>query len=300
MALSVVNPATGTFDPTTRDSASLFKKLAHAVLGAGTTTQSITAQNELLNRADFKARAKTTDSTAASQVIDLTDEGVTFPAATLRKIKFTSLATTDNDTYFQEWEQMVWGNDGTTPKLVGSPRLIQASGIINGTTVHYGLCHAVANFDSSDTAVLTVVGTSDTTGSTAGSSIGNVSTNTATLTHPIARNNSTTNTVFRRVLGVNASSDVATNTEGLYAAAYPINATTMSIYTYAIVDGAADGFDDDGRLECSFFILPPPSVALVMSSNNVEIHVGHDTTDDVYHNVEVFIGPAVSNALTAD
>jgi hypothetical protein len=287
MALTVVNPATGTFDPATRDSASLFKKLAHAVLGAGTTTQSITAQNELLNRADFKARAKTTDNTAASQLIDLTDEGVTFPAATLRRIRLRSLATTDNDTYFQEWEQFVWGNDGTTPVLVGSAKLLNAVGIINGTVVQYGDCAASATY-AGDTA------TAVAANSTAGSSLGNNSTNTITLTHPIAR------TTPKIVRGVNASADVATASEQILVTAFPATSTTISLFAADTATPTADGFDDVGLINCSFFIVPPPSVALVMSSNNVEVHVGHDATDDVYHQVEVFIGPAVSNALTAD
>ncbi len=191
--------------------------------------------------------------------------------------------------WVQEWEQLIYGNDGTTPKLLGSPTLLNAVGSIAGTSVHYGYCHAVANFDSSDTAILTVLATSDTTGSTAGSSIGNISTNTATLTHPIARNNSTTNTVGRRVLGCNASSDVATVTEQLYATVFPVNATTMSIFTGDTATPSADGFDDDGRLEVSFFILPPPSIVLSMNSNNVEVIVGHDATDNVRHLVQVWV-----------
>lgn len=231
----------------------------------------------------------TTTAAETGQAIDLTDAGQAFLADHLYKVRFRSLATTDNDVWVQEWTQYVYGNDGTTPKLLGSPVLISAVGSIAGTAVHYGHCHAVANFDSSDTAITTVLGTSDTTGSTAGSSIGNISTNTATLTHPIARNNSTTNTVGRRVIGINASSDVATVTEMLYATVYPINATTMSIYTGDTATPSADGFDDDGRLEVSFFILPPPSIVLSMNSNNVEVIVGHDATDNVRHLVQVWI-----------
>lgn len=243
----------------------------------------------------IKALAKTTDNTAASEVIDLTTQGVTFAAGTKRKIRFKSTAVTDNDTWVQEWEQDVWGNDGTTPKLLGSAKLIKAHGVINGTAVEYGVCHAAANFDSSDTAITTTVGTSNVaSSSTAGSSIGNIATNTATLTHPIARAEG------KRVLGVNASADVATATEVLNATVFPVNSTTMSIFTADTATPSADGFDDDGRLEVSFYILPPPSIALVMTSNNLEVHCGHDATDDVYHFVEVEIGKQETHVNVAD
>lgn len=295
MALTIVSPVTGLFDPYTRDKASVLTRVARAIVRAGTDAQVQTARNEMMGKADFKVRAKTTDNTAASEVIDLTTEGVTFPAGTIRKIRFRSFASTDNDQWLQEWEQYVLG--GTTPKLLGSPRLLNAVGNINGTAVQYGTCHAAANFDSSDTAITTDVGSSSVSASsTAGSSIGNIATNTAVLTHPIAR------ATGKRVLGINASSDVATASESLLGSVFPANSTTMSIFTIApdAAAPAADGFDDDGRLEVEFYILPPPSVALVLTSNNVEIHCGHDATDDVYHNVSVFVGAAEDAAFVAD
>jgi hypothetical protein len=254
----------------------------------------------VMDRPQFTAFAKTTDNSAASEVIDLTDQGVTFESQSYRRIRFRSSAVNGTDSFIQEWEQWVWGNDGTTPKLLGTARLINAYGQINGTVVQYGTCHAVANYDSSDSAVTTVVGTSDTTGSTAGSSIGNISTNTATLTHPIARQNSTTNTVARRVLGCNASADVATASETLYATVYPVNGTTMSIFTADTATPSADGFDDDGRLEVSFWIVPPPEVKLVMNSTHLEVHASYDATDNVYHTIEVWVGALQKTVLAPD
>jgi hypothetical protein len=269
----------------------MFKLLAFAAIG--TAAQKKTAMAELLGRADFKVKAKTTDNSAASEVLDLTDKGVTFPAGTFRRLEFKSIAVTDNDQWIQRWEQYVLG--GTTPKLVGSARLINAVGVINGTVAQYGFCHAAANYDSSDTAITTAVGSSNVaTSSTAGSSIGNVATNTATLTHPIARAGG------KRVIGVNASADVATATEQILATVWPVDSTTMSIFTADTATPTADGFDDDGRLEVDFFILPPPSVALVMNSNNVEVHCGHDATDDVYHTVSVIVGSVEDAAVVAD
>jgi hypothetical protein len=37
-----------------------------------------------------------------------------------------------------------------------------------------------------------------------------------------------------------------------------------------------------------------------MTSNNLEVHCGHDASDDVYHFVDVWIGPNEFNALVAD
>lgn len=285
MALTIPWGPIGQFDPYTRDSVGFVQKLRYAEGSAGTAAQRVTAQAELDEKPDFRAQANTTDNTAASQVIDLTDEGVTFPASTVRKIRFRSIARSDNDQWLQEWEQSILG--GTTPLLLGSPKLLSAVGNINGTVVQYGVCHAAANFDSSDTAITTAVGASNVaTSSTAGSSIGSISTNTAVLTHPIARAEG------KRILGINASADVATVTEILNATVFPANATTMSVFTGDTATPSADGFDDDGRLEVSFYILPPPSVALVMTSNNVEIHVGHDASDVLDHYIEVYVGKA--------
>jgi hypothetical protein len=226
----------------------------------------------------------TTTAAESGQAIDLTDEfgASAFLADHVYKITFRSVASTDNDRWVQTWEQFLIG--GTTPVLLGSARLLHAFGVIAGTVVDYGLCHAAVNFDSSDTSITTTVGTSDVTASsTAGSSIGNVSTNTATLTHPIAR------VTGKRVLGCNASADVATASEQLYATVFPVNATTMSIFTADTATPSADGFDDDGRLEVAFYILPPPSIALSMNSTNVEVIVGHDASDEVRHLTQVWI-----------
>jgi len=222
----------------------------------------------------------------ATQIVDLTDVGVTFPSGTMRLIKWRWYQQTDNDRWFTEYERWVLG--GTTPVLLGSRRLIHSHGVINSSVVAYGQCHAAVNFDSSDTAITTAVGTSDVaTSSTAGSSIGNISTNTAVLTHPVARDGG------KRVIGVNASSDVATASEMLMATVFPgASSTTMSIYTADTATPSADGFDDDGRLEVDFFIEPPGDCNLVMNSNNVEMQVTGIASDETRQRVEIFIGPA--------
>jgi hypothetical protein len=286
MALTLASPVVGRFDPDTRDIASIGRKVALAVFGAGSAIQRQTARAELMQRPDFVATARTTDNTAASEVIDLTTEGVTFPASTIRKIRFRSVARTGADQFVQEWEQSVLG--GTTPVLLGTARLINASASLNGVGKQYGHCRAQATY-AVDTA------TAVAANSTLGSSLGDCSSGTVTLTHPLSR------AAPKYVTGINSSPDVVLVTEQRHVGAFVANSTTMSLF-FADFEAtpAADGFDDVGVLDVSFYILPPPSIALVVTSNNVEVHCGHDATDNVYHYVEVFVGRAEPAAVAVD
>src|SRR3972149_5142279 len=216
----------------------------------------------------------TNDTTpAALELMDLTDLGVTFPTGTFRQIRWRHFLQSDNDQFYVEYERWVAG--AATPVLLGTRRVVHAHGVVATANVAYGVCHAAANYDSSDTAIVTDVGTSDVSvSSTAGSSIGNISTNTATLTHPVAR------VAGKRVLGINCSSDVAPAPESLLASVFPVNTTTMSIFTADTATPSADGFDDDGRLEVSFFILPPGDADLVMNSTHVELQVTGGASDE--------------------
>jgi hypothetical protein len=239
----------------------------------------------------FQCMAKTTDNTAASNTMDLTTLGLTFPAKSFRRVYFRSTAVNGADTWSQEWEQVVWGNDGTTPKLLGSPRLLNCMGQINGTAVQYGLCKG------SWPVVDAVIGTINALHSTAGLSIGAFSSGAATITHPIARA-----TVGVRSLGAHFSADVSTIGERRECQVVSQASATTCTLTTATNNGTEAVSDptDDGELEVELFILPPPSIALVMSTNNVQVHVGYDATDNVYHRVEVWAARADIHALAID
>jgi hypothetical protein len=114
----------------------------------------------------------------AVELIDLTDKGLKMPAGTMRKIRWRHSSQSDNDRFVVEYERWVLG--GTTPVLLGTRKVLNAWGVIAGTTVQYGDIKAQATY-AGDTA------TAVAANSTAGSSLGNNSTNTVTLTHPIAR-----------------------------------------------------------------------------------------------------------------
>jgi hypothetical protein len=272
MALTVPGPAfASAFDAALIDEDDF-------VLSAAAQSGSLAAwailRGPLRGRAQFQARAKTTDNTAASNALDLTVLGLTFAAGAFRRIFFRSTAVSDNDSYVQEWEQVVWGNDGVTPKLLGAPRLLVAYGEINGTPVQYGQCTARATY-STDTA------TADAANSSAGSSLGNNATNTISLTHPIARSSP------KRITGTNNAPATATASGMRHVSGISGSSTTFSLFVVDLgTPAAASPAPTD--LTVDFFILPPPSIALVMSSNNVQVHVGHDATDDIYHDIEVW------------
>lgn len=243
------------------------------------------------NQPQFVARAKTTDNTAASAVIDLTAQGVTFPAKTYRRIRFRSTAVNGTDSWVQEWEQTVYGNDGTTPKLLGSPRLLTARGQINGTVGEYGLVRASASYSTGTATANASVGTSGTT-------IGDMTSGVATITHPIAR-------AGKRCVGLCASTDDQTNTTQRYPSVAPATSNVAMTYVQCAEGvttstGIASNFAANGFVDATLYILPPPSVQLAMATNNVTVTAGYDASDNVYHDLEVFISRADTHLLAPD
>lgn len=228
-----------------------------------------------------EAVANSEATAVAAEVVDLTDLGVTFPATTMRKIRWLHLLQTDNDRFVVEYERWVLG--GTTPVLLGTRKATHSHGVIAGTTVQYGDVQAQATY-AVDTA------TAVAANSTAGSSLGNTSTNTTTFTHPTARSSP-------KYYWLTTSPDVATNTEQINSAIFGASATTASIFTAAVTDGAADGFDDVGVMTAGAFILPPGDCDLVMDSNNVTMKVTGIDADETRHRVEIYIGPAIHVAF---
>lgn len=288
MALSIVTGPTSNFNPYTRDNAPFWQQLAYAFLGVGSAAQRATAQAWLLRKPDIKVRAKTTDNTAASKAVDITARGVTFPAGSFRRILFRSIAVTDNDSFFQEWSQIVWGNDGTTPKLLGTPRLIHASGEINGTVARYG---TVKYHGTTSGATVT-----DGTDSDSGVSLGNFSSGVATLTVPICRSTAT-----MRVEAAHFSEDAGTIGDTRVAQVRAASTTTFAV-NIATQNGTEALTDPTGvnNIDIALFLPPPPSIALVMNSTSLECHVGYNATDDVYHDVEIEVGPAETHLRVAD
>lgn len=218
----------------------------------------------------------TTSASESGQIIDLTDQGFEFLADNEYRVTLVGRHSNDTIKWRQVWTQIVQGNDGTTPILRGDPRLVEAVGRSGSNELDYGLVHAQATY-STDTATAVAANSSN------GCSVGNNTTNTITFTHPVAR-------AAPKLYWLSVSPDVADVAEQLHASG-PIaaTATTASIFLADLATPSADGFDDAGTLTAFAKIVPPPSVDLVMNSNNVEVHVGYDASDLVQHYVDVYV-----------
>lgn len=276
MALSVTWGPIGKFDVATRDSASGKRRLALSLLGDETAARRITAENDVLKRPDFRTQVKTTDNSAASTVLDLTALGVTFPSNLIRLIRFRSFARSDTDIFVQDWEQYVLG--GTTPKLLGSPRLINAFGHVGGTASAWGY----VEFHGS-TVGATVSAVSGV--NSAGISCGNFSSGVATLTVPSCRTGSS-------VLSAAFSEDAGTVADSRIIQVRPATATTFTINTFDEQNAtpAISSPNGNNTFDIRLFLLPPPTVTLALATNNVVVQAGFNATDNLDHLVEAFIG----------
>jgi len=287
MALTVPGPAFAPgFDATLIDADDF-------VLTAAAQSGSIAAWSMLRGafrgRAQFECTAKTTDNTAASSAMDLTTLGLTFTAKAMRRLYVRSTAVNGTDHWTQDWEQIVWGNDGTTPVLLGTPRLLYCRGQINGTTAAYG---NVAYHGTTSGATVTNGADVDT-----GLSLGNFSSGVATLTVPICRNTSTA----MRVNSAHLSEDAGTIGDTRVVQVRAASSTTFTVNA-STQNGTEALTDPNGvnNVDISLYLLPPPEVKFAMSSNNVQVHCGYNATDNVYHRIEVWATRQDIHALAID
>lgn len=237
----------------------------------------------------FTCMARTTDNSAASSAMDLTTLGLTFKAKAFRRLSLRSTAVSGADTWTQEWEQLVWGNDGTTPVLFGTPRLIHARGDVGSARVAYGLVQYHGT-----TSGATVTNGADVD---SGLSLGNFSSGAATLTVPICRNTSTA----MRVVGWHFSEDAGTVGDVRTLQIRAATSTTFTVNAFT-TNGTEAISDPNGtnNIDITLMLLPPPSIAFVMSSNNVQVHAGYNATDNVYHRIEVWATRQDEHLLAID
>jgi hypothetical protein len=264
--------------------------LQSAALKGGTTGLAATAtMRGYPGSANFIAFAKTTDNSAISSVIDLTTNGLTFVSQGYRTLTVRSTAVNGTDSFRQQWQQDIWGNDGTTPVLLGTPRLQWANGQINGTVARYG---RVAYHGTTSGATVTNGADADS-----GLSLGNFSSGVATLTVPICRNTSTA----MRVESAHFSEDAGTIGDLRTIQVRAASSTTFTV-NVATTNGTEALTDPNGtnNVDIGLFLLPPPEVKVVMSSNNVQIHAGYNTTDNVYHFIEVWVSRQDKFVLAPD
>lgn len=221
-----------------------------------------------------------TQTTAAETgvAIDLTTQfgASAFLADVIYRVLFRSIATNLNSRWVQLWEQYLLG--GTTPVLLGEPNLLTAYGINNGTVGAYGRTRYHGT-----TSGATVTNATGQAGVSAGHSLGNFSGGVATLTIPKSR-------ATARCLSTHFSEDAGTIGDLRDVQVRSASATTMTV-NVATVNGTEALTDPAGtnNIDLGLYILPPPSIALAMSTNNVQIQVGHDAAENCRHAVDVWI-----------
>lgn len=282
---------TGDFDPYTRDQASMFKKIAFAFLGDTTQGQRQTAQAELLGLPDFKAEVQATTDTSNVQAVDLTDEGVTFPARSIREIRLKSWCMTDNDTYFYETVESVLG--GTTPVLLGQ-KIVGGWCEEAGTAGEYGDVHFAAT--------ITALTTLTTIFASKGIALGDIVNGDSDLTIPKSRlclvkgaSLSGPSVITASTAGWAVVVDQALLADGTGTDAVQfVNSTGTLVTSTDPVLG--------GIVSLAFQLWPPHNHRLVMNTNNVEVQVTAVDAigdDNLKHYVEVFVGPAKTLGYSA-
>ena len=233
---------------------------------------------------NFHYEATVTTDTSDGEVIDLTDQGVTFPANSIREIRCKSLVTSADSQYYYEWTEEVLG--GTTPKLLGQ-KIVTGWQNQNGTVFETGRVHFAATI----TALTTIT----TIYASKGLALGDISTGKAALTVP--KNSLILNkgcSMDATVISVTAAGILPvidyTNLDGLGAGTDGVQFIEEFTSTDVLTDDPKVG----ARLDLAFEIWPPINHRLVMDSNNVTLkttatnaNIGADT---LRHMGDVFVG----------
>lgn len=285
MAITGNSGLRGLFDPYTRDQASVVRRIAMAVLGAGTDAQRQTARAELQESPDFTARFSTSNADALATIGTLSgavSEGVTFPAGTLRTIKMTMRSSNDADTFYQELEQDVYGNDGTTPVL-GNVRLKRALMLDAGVYKEMGEVHYAAT----EAMVEATDGTNSP--GLAGAAL---SSSNSAFTFPPAR--------AAQLIGTVISQDTFAAATGgeLRISTLNLAAGTAVMNQIAGDDGAAADAPA-GTVHAHLVLWPLAQVALVLSTNDVQVHARTTLADVFLHDLEITIGKAKKITMSA-
>ena len=308
MAVSVISPASGLFDPFTRDKANIGEVLKLALFGkpqfpkgtalatqdgATVATDIALIQKQvrtakvmcarLMGRqaADFVGTFDTSDNAALASAFSLTTKGVTFPAATLRTITLRMVSTNNADSICQEIEQDVWGSDGVTPVL-GDVRLKKAYIVDAGVFKRMG----VVNVD----AVVAV----ESAENSLGTALGAYSSGASALTFPPCR--------AVHVIGCGVSQDAyEIATSPALASISAISASAGTAVFNATLSGTGAATDPPAA-DLSFATLelwPQAQIVLALNTAAVEVHIRTTLSDIFRHKIEAYVGPAITNTLSA-
>lgn len=233
----------------------------------------------------FHYEATVTTDTSDGEVIDLTDEGVIFPAGSIREIRCKSLVTSSDSQYFYEWTEEVLG--GTTPKLLGQ-KIVTGWQNQAGTVFETGRVHFAATITAL-TTITTIFGSK-------GLALGDIASGKAALLVPknsvILNKGCTLNATAITVTaaGVQIAIDY-TNLDGLGAGTDGVQFFEQFTATDALTDDPKVG----SRLDLAFEIWPPVNHRLVLDTNNVTLKVtatnANIGADTLRHMGDVFVGP---------
>jgi hypothetical protein len=195
----------------------------------------------------------------------------------------TLRSANDADRWYQEVEQDVYGSDGTTPVL-GDQRLIKA----------YGLDAAVFE-QQGEVTLKTVVAVEATDGTNStGVALAGFSSGAAALTYPPCR--------AVDILGVSVSQNAyesATSPGAASISAVAATSGTATLTAYLTGTGAATDPPAADLVNAHLRLWPLPQVALVLSTNDVQVHAHSALNDVLTHRVDVSIGKAKSIFLGA-
>lgn len=235
---------------------------------------------------NFHCEVVVTTDTSDGTMLDLTAQGVTFPAGSRRTIRCQSLCSSVDSSYYYEWEEDVLG--GTTPKLLGQ-RMLNGWNNQAGTVFATGRVHFAATI----TALTTITTIYASKGWEA--CVGDIASGTCALLVP--KNAYILNkgcTLDGSVVSVTAAGVqigvVYTNLDGL-------GTGTGGLVFYEQFTGT-DVLTDDPklatRLDLAFEVWPPINHRLVLSTNNVTVKCtatnANIGADALRHTIDVFVG----------
>ena len=277
MAFTLAFVDTSGFDSTYHDAD---KDILQAAAAAGSRG----ARAVIDDSPQFHYEATVTTDTSDGEVIDLTDQGVTFPASSIREIRCKSLVTSSDSQYFYEWTEEVLG--GTTPKLLGQ-KIVNGWSNQAGTVFETGRVHFAATI----TALTTIT----TIYASKGLALGDIASGKAAFVVPKNRfilnkgchMNATI--ISTTAAGVQVVIDY-TNLDGLGAGTDGVQFIEQFTSTDVLTDDPKVG----ARVDLAFEIWPPINHRLVMDSNNVTLKVtatdANIGADTLRHMGDVFVG----------
>lgn len=245
---------------------------------------------QVMGLPNFIAEATVTTDTSDGEIVDLTDEGVTFPADTVRTIRCKSYCSSPNDHFMYEWAEDVLG--GTTPVLLGQ-RILNGWADQAGTVFEYG---QHLHFAATITALTTLA----TIDGSKGYVLGDIASGRAALLVPRNRLFLPKGAVLTAPSAISATQGSAdtvtwetTNLDGLGAGTDALAFLDSS----ATTDSAAADPALGGVISLAFECWPPINHRLVMDSNNVTIKAtatnANVADDTLRHRLEIFVGKKV-------